>query len=321
VVPVVILTGFLGSGKTTLLNRWLALGGGRAPAGGRLALIVNELGAVGIDGDLLPAGSTRQVELPGGCICCQLDEDLVATLTELTAAERDLELIVIETTGVADPLPIGWTLARPPLDQAVRLSCVVTLIDGLEHERSRPISPSVDAQVEGADLLAVSKLDLGDAADPARAALLAGLAARNPSAPVVVGTPGEVAASLWRTLADPAVDEPRAARSAPGASPHAHGRVDRLESLALPIEGTLDLEELTAALEELPASVIRIKGIARVIDRSTGSDAVRQVAFHRVGARVSSEPLDPPCRHRMVAIGRDLDRAALDACLRAAVVG
>lgn len=313
-LPIVVLTGFLGSGKTTLLNRWLELGGGRAPGGGRMALIVNELGAVGIDGDLLPTGMTRQVELAGGCICCQLDEDLARTVADLADREPDLELAIIETTGVADPLPISWTLARPPLDQRARLSCVVTVVDPLNHRASRPTSPSVDAQVDGADILVLSKLDLS-AGPPA--GLVAELERRNPVAPIITVPPGEAPAAVWRMLADPALDEPRRAR--PTAPPVAR-RDGHLDSLALTIESVLDLEELTSSLESLPPSVVRIKGIAEVIDRTTGSDEPRQVVFHRVGARVSSEPLAGRRDHRMVAIGRDLDRAALDACLRAAMV-
>jgi G3E family GTPase len=322
VIPVVVLTGFLGSGKTTLLNRWLALGGGRAPGGGRLALVVNELGAIGIDGDLLPAGMTRQVELPGGCICCQLDEDLARTLSELADDERDVELVVIETTGVADPLPIGWTLARPPLDRKVRLEAVVTVVDATLHLEHRAISPAVDAQVDGADLVAVSKLDLagGAAAGPVRT-LLAHLAERNRDAPILTGPGDEIAAELWSLLADPPLDGARVGRTA-SEPHHRHGDHGDLAAIALPIEGTLDFEELTAELEALPPSVVRIKGIARVVDRTTGSDEPRQVVFHRVGARVSAEPLAGDLReHRIVAIGQAVDAEQLARCLRAAMLG
>jgi G3E family GTPase len=315
VPAVVVLTGFLGSGKTTLLNRWLALGGGRAPDGGRLALIVNELGAIGIDGDLLPAGITRQVELAGGCVCCQLDEDLARTVGELVDGADDLGLIVIETTGVADPLPIGWTVQRPPLDRRVRLAAVVTVVDAAHHVASRPHGPAVDAQVDAADVLVVRKRDLLGPGD--EAALVAHLAARNPDAPILVGAPDHDAAALWATLGDPPAQAPRVARTAAGdhsAAPHG------FETLAMPIEGTLDFEELTSALEALPPSVVRVKGIARVVDRTTGSDRPRQVAFHRVGARVSSEEVGGDLAHRIVAIGRGLEPDRLAACLRAAMV-
>jgi G3E family GTPase len=321
-VPVIVLTGFLGSGKTTLLNRLMT----RRPAGGgRMAIIVNELGQIGIDGELLPSGMTRQVELPGGCICCALNEDLDKTITELLDGTAALELIVIETTGIAEPMPIAWTMAREPLADRVRLAAVVTVVDALEHERNRTLSPSVDAQVEYADLLALSKLDL--VSEESAAAVAAALTAQNPGAPVLAGTPDEVADQLWRALADPVLDgggrRQRTGFSEPGtgAPEHrhapAHGAFD---TVSLAITGTLDFEEFGARLEELPANYVRIKGIARVVDESTGSSEPRVVAFHRVGTRVSCEPVPAGGDPRMVALGPGIERARLAACLDASVI-
>ncbi|HUS67870.1 MAG TPA: GTP-binding protein [Kofleriaceae bacterium] len=324
--PVVLLTGFLGSGKTTLLNRLLARRRAAIPAAaaGKLAVLVNELGAVGVDAALLPPGAARQVELPGGCICCTLDENLEASLGELLTAEPSIELVIIETTGVAEPLPILWTLGGDALAARVRVAAVVTVMDALEHERHRPLTPAVDNQVEHADVVVVSKLDaLDPAARPARQAELErAVHARSPAAAIVAEPDPEAgAAALERLLADPALDL-RAARALPALAPafQAHG----FESVTARIEGTLDLEELTAELEALPPTWVRLKGICWAIDRSTGSADARLIAFHRVGARVSSEPIvplpDPPVEPRAVALGTDLDADRLAACLRKAVV-
>ena len=325
--PVVLLTGFLGSGKTTLLNRLLARRRAAAPSApaGKLAILVNELGAVGVDASLLPPGAARQVELPGGCICCTLDENLEASLGELLTAEPSIELVIIETTGVAEPLPILWTLGGDALAARVRVAAVVTVMDALEHERHRPLTPAVDNQVEHADVVVVSKLDaLDPAARPARLAELErDVHARSPAAAIVAEPDPEAgAAALERLLADPALDL-RAGRAAlPVLAPafQAHG----FDSVTARIEGTLDLEELTAELEALPATWVRLKGICWAIDRSTGSADARLIAFHRVGARVSSEPIaplpDPPAEPRAVALGTELDADRLAACLRRAVV-
>ena len=106
-VPLVVLTGFLGAGKTTLLNRLLANRAGRNDQT-KLGVIVNELGEVGIDGALLGGDATRQIELPGGCVCCVLGDELDKTVIDLVRANPSLEAIVLETTGVAEPLPIAW---------------------------------------------------------------------------------------------------------------------------------------------------------------------------------------------------------------------
>jgi G3E family GTPase len=320
-VPVLVLTGFLGSGKTTLLNRLMHT---RPPARGKMAIVVNELGDVGIDGDLLPQGMTRQVELPGGCICCVLNEQLDITLIELLAGTPDLELIVIETTGVAEPMPICWSLEREPLSERVRLAAVLAVIDVTNFEQSRGLTPGVDAQVEYADVLVLSKTDL---LEPAASLMLA-LRELNPGAPIVSGTVDEVVTVLWRFLTDPELPATPAARRPAPDHEHEHHHGDSgvlrsahgFETVWLPIDGTLDFEELSARLEELPASWVRIKGIARVINESTGDAAPHWVVFHRVGTRVSWEPLPAPASPRVVALGKGLDRTRLAACLDASVI-
>jgi len=328
VVPVVLLTGFLGSGKTTLLNRFMALRQERARwvegPQPKLAILVNELGAVGIDAALLPPGAARQVELPGGCICCTLDENLEKSLGELLDAEPALEMVVIETTGIAEPLPILWTLGREPLSERVRLAAVVTVVDALEHERHRPLAPAVDAQVEQADVVVLSKLDLVGERAAERVDELVALVRENNRGAAVIAERGAGASAraLARLLADPQLAGGRAFPS--GGDRHTHdGDRHGFETLALPIDGTLDFEELTAQLEELPASYVRIKGICHAIDRSSGTDEPFWIAFHRVGARVSAEPLPSgservfPC---VVALGTGLDADQLAACVRAAVI-
>lgn len=342
-VPVFLLTGFLGSGKTTLLNRLMRA---RPHTRGKLAIVVNEFGAVGIDGDLLPADMTRQVELPGGCICCVLNEELDSTLLALLADNPDIETIVIETTGIAEPLPISWSLARAPVSERVRLAAVITVVDASNFLSCRPLSPSVDAQVEYADLLVVSKLDLvGGAVGEDLGTALRDL---NDEALWVTGRPDEVTSILWQTIADPELPSgSQAIRSGRISDPaHTHHRHDDddghdhehgyrpgsspggaaseglhgFETIWLPIEKLIDFEELSEQLEALPKNYVRIKGIAYAIDASTGSSEPRWLAFHRVGTRVSCEPLDNPADSRVVALGTGMQRSALAACLEAAVV-
>lgn len=155
-IPFVIVTGFLGAGKTTLLLDLMRLRRARGESS-KIALLVNELGAVGIDGELLADGLTKQVELPGGCVCCALGDDLAKTVQEVIAANPEVTSIVLETTGVAEPLPIAWALERAPLCNLVRLATVVTVVDAENFVRSRPLSPAVDAQIAYADVLILTK--------------------------------------------------------------------------------------------------------------------------------------------------------------------
>src|SRR5579863_9010406 len=131
-MPVVVLTGFLGSGKTTLLRRALT-----APEFSDTAVIINEIGEIAIDHFLVDFVAGEVLELPGGCLCCAVREDLAETLRSLIDRRdagdiRAFRRIVIETSGLADPAPILFTLgADPMLDQRLVLSRVVTLIDAV----------------------------------------------------------------------------------------------------------------------------------------------------------------------------------------------
>ena len=144
------------------------------------------------------------------------------------------------------------------------------------------------------------------------------MAALAPRAPVVDGTPAEVVAWLAGAMAEPQPDGLRAQRShGPGhAGPTAPGH--GIESVCVPIEGILDLEELCDALGELPASYVRIKGIALVVDGRTGDVEPHWAAILRVGLRVSSERLERPGPAALVALGPHVERGPLAACVERA---
>jgi G3E family GTPase len=325
-VPFVIVTGFLGAGKTTLVNRLLARRAERA-ATGKLGLIVNELGEVGIDGALLGGETARQVELPGGCVCCVLGDELGTTLIELVDRNPGLEAIVLETTGVAEPLAISWAVEREPVASQVRLAAVVTLIDATHFLASRTVSSSVDTQVAYADVLLLTKAELvGDRSDDiARVEAVARALA--PKALLRRGSVDEHAAWLEALLADPelpslSTDGATQRTSVPQPNgqvtahvhtddcrhldSHAHG----IDSVWVAVDGAVDLDELEDQLAELPPNYVRIKGIVRA---STGGEDPRWIAVHRVGPRVSSEHFvgAEPQQGRIVALGPSVSRDEL----------
>jgi G3E family GTPase len=315
-VPLVVLTGFLGAGKTTLLNRLLASRAARDEQR-KLGVIVNELGEVGIDGALLGNEAAKQIELPGGCVCCVLGDELDKTVIDLVRANPSLEAIVLETTGVAEPLPIAWALQRDPVRDYVRLAAVVTLVDATNFRASRDVSAAVDAQVAYADVLLVTKAEL--AGDVEARAAIAAAQEIAPKAQVLRGTTEDHATWLEQVLEDPDLEH------VPGGPEHVHddtcrhpdSHVHGVDSTWLNVEGRVDVEELEDQLAELPANYVRIKGIVRDSDESWS-------AIHRVGLRVSSEPLSRQPddflgeNGRIVALGTDLDVEKLANCLRAA---
>ena len=183
-IPVNVLTGALGSGKTTLLKALL-----HAPRLAGTMVLVNELGEIGIDHHLVEHASESTLLLENGCLCCAMRDDLKTALKDLHSRRARGEIpryerIVVETTGIADPVPIAYTLlAEPVLQHHYRLGNVVTVVDAVNAPAQLERFAESVRQVALADRLVVSKLDL--AGPGALAALRPRLAALNPTAPIL----------------------------------------------------------------------------------------------------------------------------------------
>jgi G3E family GTPase len=247
-----------------------------------------------------------------------LGDELDKTVIELVTTNPDLDAIVLETTGVAEPLSIAWALAREPVRDHVRLAAVVTLVDASNFRASRDVSVAVAAQIAYADVLLVTKSEL--AGEPETRAAIEAAHALAPRAQLLRGSTENHAAWLEQVLADPDIEhvpaEPHVHdEDCRHPDSHAHG----VDSTWLNVEGRIDLEELEDQLTELPGNYVRIKGIVRTSDDDWA-------AVHRVGLRVSSEPVPRQPgdivgeNGRIVALGTNLDSEKLANCLRAAYV-
>lgn len=160
-LPVTIITGFLGSGKTTLLNHILTNQDGL-----KTAVLVNEFGEVGIDNDLLiKTSDDNMVELSNGCICCTINNDLLEAVYKVLERSDKIDYLVVETTGLADPLPVALTFLGTELRDLTRLDSIVTVVDGENYSLDLFNSQAAYNQIAYGDIILLNKTDLIDEAD------------------------------------------------------------------------------------------------------------------------------------------------------------
>ena len=313
-LPVTLLTGFLGSGKTTLLRRALM-----APEFADTAVIINEIGEIAIDHYLVDFVEGQVLELPGGCLCCAVREDLAKTLRDLIdkrdAGEvRAFGRIVVETSGLADPAPILFTLGTDPmLDQRLRLARVVTLVDAVTGAESLRRFAEAARQAAVADALVISKTDLA----PFSSELAERLDKLNPAAKRIVGpTANDPAAVLFGAGKSPNPNPPLLAgeggahRVSDGkvgiAAAHTHG----IDTYTILLHGAIGRFDFARALGGLAQDrgndLLRVKGLVRFADRPD-RPAVVQAAQH---AMFTPEWLDAwpdsDTRSRLVFIVHDI---------------
>ncbi len=159
-LPVTIITGFLGSGKTTLLNHIL-----NNQQGIKTAVLVNEFGEIGIDNELIVTTGEDMVELSNGCICCTINNDLVDAVYKVMERQDKLDYLVVETTGIADPLPIALTFLGTELRDLTRLDSIITLVDSENFSLDLFNSEAAYNQISYGDIILLNKADLVDEAD------------------------------------------------------------------------------------------------------------------------------------------------------------
>ncbi|HAZ49886.1 MAG TPA: cobalamin biosynthesis protein CobW [Cyanobacteria bacterium UBA11371] len=159
-MPVTIITGFLGSGKTTLLNHIL-----KNQEGLKTAVLVNEFGEVGIDNELIVTTGDDMVELSNGCICCTINNDLVNAVYKVLEREDKVDYLVVETTGVADPLPVALTFLGTELRDMTRLDSIITVVDAENFSLDLFNSQAAYSQIAYGDIILLNKADLVDEAD------------------------------------------------------------------------------------------------------------------------------------------------------------
>ncbi|MDG2294502.1 MAG: cobalamin biosynthesis protein CobW [Paracoccaceae bacterium] len=337
-LPVTVITGFLGSGKTTLIRHLM-----QNPGGKRLAIIVNEFGDVGVDGDILKSCAIPEcpaeniLELANGCICCTVADDFIPTIEALMALSPRPEHILIETSGLALPKPLLQAFDWPDIRSRITVDGVIALadaeavaagrfasnIDAVEAQRAAddsldhetPLSEVFEDQIACADLILLTKPDLAGADGIEKAKEI--IKAESPrSLPVVEVAEGVVDPRIILGL-EAAAEDDMDARPSHHDAPHDHDHED-FDSIVVELNEVQNPEILTRRIEQLAKeqNILRVKGYAAVQDKPM------RLLVQAVGSRVRTQfdrPWLPqePRAGRLVVIGEhdNINRTAIETTL------
>ncbi|MFC8831298.1 CobW family GTP-binding protein [Streptomyces sp. NPDC057137] len=322
-IPVVVLAGFLGSGKTTLLNHLL-----RRRAGNRIAVVVNDFGAVEIDAMTVAGQVGSTVSLGNGCLCCAVDaSELDGYLERLSRPAARIDLIVIEASGLAEPQELVRMILVGDNPRTV-YGGLVEVVDAAEFDATRERHPETDRHLAIADLVVLNKTDRVTPAEHER--VLGVIGTLGPGAAVVSASYGRIDPGL---LFDPATrpaeeekvrqlsfedltadegHEHAGERSGEHAGEHAHHPHTAYESVSYDEPAAMDPRRLMAFLDSRPEGLYRIKGF---VDFGA-ADPDNRYAVHAVGRflRFYPEPWPRGAERRtqLVLIGSGIDRDALE---------
>ncbi len=332
-IPVTVITGFLGAGKTTLIRHLM-----QNPQGKRLAILVNEFGTVGVDGDILKSCADEMcpveniVELANGCICCTVADDFIPTIEALMAMPVRPDHILIETSGLALPKPLLKAFDWPAIRSKITVDGVIALadaeavaagrfapdVDAVEAQRAAdpsldhetPLSEVFEDQILCADLILLSKADLAGEAGLATAREVIA-AEMNRPVPMLSMTEGVIDPRVILGL-NAAAEDDLAARPShhDGEDDHEH---DDFDTIVVELPEVTDPEALSAAIQRLANQqhILRVKGHVAV----TGKPM--RMLVQAVGARVRMQYDRPwgqdPRRSQLVVIAEhdDIDEAAI----------
>lgn len=299
-VPVTIIAGFLGAGKTTLLSRML-----REATETRYGVLVNDFAEINIDVALIGDAGPDRIALTNGCVCCTIRDDLLAAALELIRRDVYLDQILIECSGVSDPLAVARTLTSELACAAFRIDAILTIIDAANVlDLGFDETEQVIDQAASSDLVLVNKCDIAGSATVEEIERM--LLEAQPSMRIVRTSHVDVPFSM---IAGPR-SEP--CMSGHGAHSHLHVHSDTYWTRSWQVDHPLSRDAFEATIRALPARVYRAKGILSFVEQPN-----HQAVFHLVGKRadLTFEPARQTASSNiLVAIGRgaELDTTAID---------
>jgi G3E family GTPase len=311
-IPVTIIGGFLGAGKTTLLNSILS-----EHHGLRAAVLVNDFGAINIDARLVVGVDGETINLANGCICCTIRDDLVGACLRLLQRPEQPEYLIVETSGISNPVPIANSFLLPELQRMLSLDSILCVVDGEQFlTLSGESAAMARVQVEAADILILNKVDLIDAAGLAE--IRSAIRSIAPRSRMLEAQYGRVPLSL--ILGAGSAERRDDGRTmSPNRLVHdAHGAFSRWHWIC---DRPLSLPKLRSVFDRLPESIYRAKGVVQ-LEELPGY----RVVLQKVGRRSKLRDAGPWGREvpqtEIVMIGTaggiddDAMRIAMEGCIR-----
>ena len=305
-IPVTLVTGFLGAGKTTLLNRVLETNTSR-----RFAVIENEFGDVGMDGSLVKPSCEALFELNDGCVCCSVREDLIGVFEQLLTRLGEIDHIIIETTGLAEPAPVMRIFDLPQIRAAFVLDGVVTVVDAAHIEASLEDVSACLEQIVYADMLILNKVDR--VATDSVETLEAHLRGINPLASIHRAEHAQIDVESFLQLGRRPHEDRMGVHL--HEEHHGHHHDEAIKPVVIELAGDVDVAALDLWLGKLTrqseSSLLRMKGVLAVPGdpRRFVFNGVRNVVDVRPDRLWGEEARFS----RIVMIGRKLQAAALQA--------